>query len=258
MKIKRWRASGILRSFIRCTTLVVSEANQESLVLPVPGIVLAIPLEGELKCRWQKSEIPLHGPSIVGVRRQPLHVWYAEKTSALFVESTECGASRFVDLPVDELAENLVPLNEAIRRNADIVTERLSRSVDGRAIAVLAGDLLRSSGRSTERDPIVEDAVQAIRSARGNIRIRDLVARYPLSRDPFEKRFRRVVGTSPKHLATIIRMSSLIDRYPLHARLTDVALEAGFFDQAHFAGAFTRFAGMTPSAYFALRSPHSQ
>ena len=39
-----------------------------------------------------------------------------------------------------------------------------------------------------------------------------------------------------------------------HAGWIDVALSAGYYDQAHFIRDFQAFSGMTPSAYYAART----
>ncbi len=59
----------------------------------------------------------------------------------------------------------------------------------------------------------MSEAIQKIKLSKGDIKIKELVAGLPISRDPFEKRFRKITGTSPKHFAAITRLKSLIDNY---------------------------------------------
>jgi AraC-like DNA-binding protein len=44
-------------------------------------------------------------------------------------------------------------------------------------------------------------------------------------------------------------MQSII-KNPTPKDLTNLALEAGYFDQAHFNKAFKQFTGLTPSSFF--------
>jgi methylphosphotriester-DNA--protein-cysteine methyltransferase len=99
-------------------------------------------------------------------------------------------------------------------------------------------------------DPIIELALQRIRGANGIIRISELADSLFISRDPFEKRFRSVAGTSPKQFATIIRLRSLIGQYSGETSLTSAAAEAGYFDQSHFIKDFRSFTGEPPKQFF--------
>jgi AraC-like DNA-binding protein len=65
-----------------------------------------------------------------------------------------------------------------------------------------------------------------------------------------EKRFRQAVGTSPKKFASIVRFKHVIQRYDSGRSLTELAYEAGFYDQAHFIKEFKIFTGDTPEGFF--------
>jgi len=72
-----------------------------------------------------------------------------------------------------------------------------------------------------------------------------------------ERRFRREVGLSPKRLARIVRFHAVVrtldrGRPPDWAAL---AVDAGYFDQAHLIRDFKGFAGLTPGAYLRERQP---
>ena len=99
-------------------------------------------------------------------------------------------------------------------------------------------------------DGLVLHTIQKIHTANGDIRIKDMLTDLHISRDPFEKRFRRITGTSPKQFAVIVRLRHLIDHYAKAASLTDVAYASGYFDQAHFIKDFRSFTGQTPHAFF--------
>jgi methylphosphotriester-DNA--protein-cysteine methyltransferase len=107
----------------------------------------------------------------------------------------------------------------------------------------------------TRSDPLILRAVQKIKRANGDLRIKDLVTSLSISQDAFEKRFNRAIGASPKQFAKIVRFRNLIKTYPQAKNLTDVALRAGYFDQSHFIKDFTAFTGTTPKDFFSAPSP---
>ena len=91
-------------------------------------------------------------------------------------------------------------------------------------------------------------------SAKGIIKIKDLADTLYISQDAFEKRFRRVVGTSPKQFSSILRMRSITNIRQQKHTLTKIAFDAGYFDQPHFNKDFRLFTGQTPTDFFKLPS----
>ena len=93
--------------------------------------------------------------------------------------------------------------------------------------------------------------MHALLHDRSVTRVADVTDRFGMSTRALQRLFERYVGVSPKWV---------LRRYRLHeaaARLAEgtggtwaeVAVELGYFDQAHFIRDFTRAVGMTPVAY---------
>jgi AraC family transcriptional regulator len=68
----------------------------------------------------------------------------------------------------------------------------------------------------------------------------------------FRRSFGTTVGEYVRQLRVDHARTALSEG---NARLRDVALDAGFFDQSHFCRVFRRFTGMTPQEYRSLMSP---
>jgi methylphosphotriester-DNA--protein-cysteine methyltransferase len=142
-------------------------------------------------------------------------------------------------------------LDYLIRRSTVAeIEERLAEASNNLQRVSMVEQFLCSLLKAPQLDPLILRAVQEIKLTHGDLRIKDLVAELPISLDTFEKRFKRVIGTSPKQFSTIVRLRSLIERYPQAESLTDAAVTAGYFDQAHFIKAFKTFTGQTPTAFF--------
>jgi AraC-like DNA-binding protein len=58
------------------------------------------------------------------------------------------------------------------------------------------------------------------------------------------------VGTSPKQLASLVRLRRVIDARHTGARWARLAIEAGYFDQSHFNREFRAITGESPRRFF--------
>lgn len=65
----------------------------------------------------------------------------------------------------------------------------------------------------------------------------------------FVERYRQSVGLTPKRHARVLRLQAALQAMPGAASLVQLALDAGYADQAHFSREFRRLAGMTPRSY---------
>ncbi len=84
----------------------------------------------------------------------------------------------------------------------------------------------------------------------GNISMRELSSEFYYSEKQIRRLFLQHVGTSPKMFARIVRANyalRLLQNKPTY--LTDIAEEAGFFDQPHFIHDFKMVCGLTPQEY---------
>ncbi len=75
-----------------------------------------------------------------------------------------------------------------------------------------------------------------------------------LTRYDLARQFKLVLGTSPYRYLLMRRLEFARQRIHLGRPLVEVALEAGFADQAHFTRAFKSAFGLTPARYRALRA----
>ena len=98
-------------------------------------------------------------------------------------------------------------------------------------------------------EPACAAAVRAIIGA-GPDRVDALPWRWPPSRRRLERLFRRETALSPKQYVRVVRLTALLRRLaaPDRDRLIDVALDAGYFDQAHMARDFKALTARRASA----------
>jgi AraC-like DNA-binding protein len=99
--------------------------------------------------------------------------------------------------------------------------------------------------------PAVSFALDAFHSSPSVTRISEVADRISLSRKRFSERFESEVGLTPKRYCRLLRFQRVVAEAHSARYLdwTQLALECGYFDQAHFIHEFREFSGITPSGY---------
>jgi len=163
---------------------------------------------------------------------------------------TPLGARRFFGMPMSEITGQTVELEDLIGPVAGELAERLAEAPDWatridlfeRAIAerVLAAPPVASE---------LEWAWERLLESDGAAPIGELAAELGWSRRHLAVRFRDELGMPPKALARLLRFERAVGRLRAGDELADLALDAGYYDQAHFNRDFRAFAGTTPTEY---------
>jgi len=251
MKLEKFFPSAVLMPFIREFIIIESDLETDSKIIPDTSIVMAFRYKGNvLKMEGEKKET-IPAAVISGLRKSARLYYYSKATANLLVVFNEGGIKAFSRMPAHELfdqsisSENLFlpsELNEILERLAEVKFNR-------DRINIIQNFFLRKLN-SNKPDSLIGNAIQLIKQQNGIIRIRDLATSLYISQDPFEKRFRTLVGSTPKQYASIIRLRNLIKKYPSYPSLTDASYEAGYFDQSHFIKDFRLFTGQSPKDFF--------
>ena len=108
--------------------------------------------------------------------------------------------------------------------------------------------------RLPDRDPLAELAdriVQATMHDRNVIKVEQLGEQTGMSVRQLQRLFHRYVGVGPKWVIKRFRLQEAAERIERDPAtpLTDLAIQLGYFDQAHFIKDFKSILGMPPAAY---------
>lgn len=251
MKIERYIPADILKPFIKTFMIIESESGMVSNILPDTSLVLAFRFKGAVTTMAAGQQGVLPPAVISGIRRSSRSMAYAKDTANLLVIFHEAGAAAFFKEPLHELSDLSLSLDMLMngRQVADIDEQLVAARSNEQRIRIVESWMI-SKLKTPAPDMLVQHAIQQIQRSHGAVRIKDLAGSLYISQDAFEKRFRRQAGASPKQFSSIVRFRHLIDGYPQAASLTDAALTAGYFDQAHFIKDFKAFTGKTPQDFF--------
>jgi AraC-like DNA-binding protein len=174
------------------------------------------------------------------------------------VEFHPGGTFPFFRAPASELANQSAPL-DCLWRSAGEIREQLlaAPSVDA-MFALLERTLLQQLVRPLELHPAIQFARATICRAPHVATIGGVVDRIGLSQRRFIELFRDQVGLAPKAFCRVRRFQRVlasVHRQPV-VDWAQVALDGGYYDQAHFIHDFQAFSGMTPAAYLARATEH--
>lgn len=214
----------------------------------LPGIVpvLALRLKGHIST--QNESLPTY--TLSGLRKTPRLIQYNAGSANLLILFKEGGINSFFHPPANEFFNESISLEDLINKeHLHALEDQLGEAPDYNTCIQIAATFLLNRLKNTGTDPLIVAATKEIKQHQGQLSITQLASSLYISQDAFEKRFRKVIGTTPKQFATLVRMQTIV-KNPPPTDLTNLALEAGYFDQAHFNKAFKQFTGLTPSGFF--------
>ena len=169
------------------------------------------------------------------------------------------GAFPFFDLPISELGNVHVPLAALWGSAAAELSERVTMAQNAEAIfSSLEQSLLLRLSRPDARHRAIAFALAQLCRAAQSWKIADLAEHVGLSQRRFIDLFGSEVGLRPKRFSRVLRFQRalrLINRTTA-IDWTALALDCGYYDQAHFIHDFQEFCSVAPTAYAALRSEH--
>jgi AraC-like DNA-binding protein len=243
--------SPVLQPYIKHFLLIETEQGMVNRILPDTSIVIAFRIKGNVSFSDNGATYKLPQTVISGIRETSRLVDYEKGAANLLVVFNEGGAAAFFKEPMHELVSISVSLDHLIHQSkVNAIEEELAAAGNNNQRILIIERFLISELKKAEPDHLVRESIHHIKLMKGDIKIKDLLTKLPISRDPFEKRFRKITGTSPKHFAAIVRLKSLIENYKDNSSLTEAAYSAGYYDQAHFIKDFRSFTGQTPHDFF--------
>jgi AraC-like DNA-binding protein len=192
-----------------------------------------------------------------------LHDSYAVAESAgwqhgVQIDLSPLGARMLLGVPMDSLVNRVVELEQILGPSAARLAEQLFETAGWQArFDVLDAAIGSRLAAAREPSPAIHWAWSRLTETGGRVGIGELANELGSSRQYLVTRFREEVGLPPKTLARILRFQRAIRLLECknEARLTRVAHECGYYDQAHFNRDFREFAGSTPSEFLARRLP---
>lgn len=160
-------------------------------------------------------------------------------------------AAAILGVSLDELRDRHVSIEELWGYRGLELHDRLASIREPMAVCrALEAELIARIRRPLLIHPAVAYALRP--EGISTPRVDEIQRRTGYSPRHFIELFHSAVGLTPKHFYRVQRFSSTLAQLAQReggAKLADVALAAGYADQAHFSREFRELAGVAPSAY---------
>jgi AraC-like DNA-binding protein len=187
-----------------------------------------------------------------GMREGQVLTEHGGRSHGLQVNLSPHAARTLFRVPMDSLAERIVPLEDLLGRRATLIVEQLQETPDwADRFAVLDAALASWLGDDNPPQPGVKWALQQLRATHGRVRVSRLAEELGWSRRRLVAGFREHVGLPPKTMARVLRFEQAV-RLAEQTDLSwlEIALRCGYYDQAHLHRDFRAISGCTPGTFF--------
>lgn len=234
------------------------------LEMPSSTVTLIIGFDGDgwnIELPWARTPAAgRHHAFAAGLHGTAAVTEQSGRVAGVQADLTPLGAHAVLAVSPGELAGRVATLEDAA--GADAATrelpERLAAAGDWeRRLALVEGWLaVRATASHVAVAPPVAWALRRLRDSGGTVPVAALCDETGWSRRHLAARFRAQVGVTPKALGRLLRFERAVGALrtgPEPGDLGRLALDCGYYDQAHFNRDFRAFAGMSPGAYLALR-----
>ena len=239
-----------------------SAAPLRRLELPSVGIVLIFDFGPTLRFLDAKSGTLTgrhHGGFVAGLSERPVLTETTGVQSGLHVSLTPLGARRLLGLPMGELANTVLGIDDAFGTRGRELTDALRDTEDWpRRFALVDAAVARRLADTDPCSPLAYSAWRRLMACDGQIPVAALAAELDCSRKHLSAVFRDQIGLTPKRLSRMMRFRTAIDHFDrgLCDGWADIAHACGYTDQAHFIHDFRDFSGATPTEFLQRRRPH--
>lgn len=237
-------------------------SHEKERLLPDGGVELVVNLAEDLiRVFDPRDPSKFHtvpGCIVSGPRSEFFVIDTAGEASTVGVHFKPGGAFPFFADPPADLQNQSVALECLWGAASARLRERLLEAKPDRRLRVLETCLLEQLRKPLEHHPVVGFALQQLCGSAHAPSVSRIVDQIGYSQRYFIQTFSNQVGLTPKLFSRVRRFQTVIQTvHRLDAiNWTQMALDCGYYDQAHFIHDFQSFAGITPSQYLARKTPH--
>jgi AraC-like DNA-binding protein len=253
VKYHEYEAHPILRDSVKCFWIheATYPEDVEQDIAPDGCVELILNFGDPYLLRRGDSSSPLPAAVIVGFRNKPIPLIFRGTLRVVAARLFAWGAMALLQDNVGALTgaftspgpdwDGLMP-----RLRAHVMDGRYETAARSLEELLIQRALVRRFDAK-----LIQSAAKMLHHTKGQYRIADLADACHMSTRQLERGFQKIIGATPKSFARTMRFEQAQRRlmFEPDADLAGLAVEGGYFDQAHFIKEFKEFAGKTPGEY---------
>ena len=230
-------------------------------LLPDGNVVLIIDLTSEPKYIYDDETLQpvqaCHKAWFSGIHSKGLLIPAGQNADQMVITFKKGKSFPFLQMPLTEVA-GIVADTDLVMKNISRLREALLHYAPmggpEEKLACAEQFFLREYLGKLEENPCVDYAVSRIVAAPDSLTMEEIAHNVGYSQKHFIHLFKHHVGVAPKSYLRIMRFQKTLTEI-VAAKEIDwrmLALDCGYYDQAHFIGDFKKFSGYTPEEYLAM------
>jgi AraC-like DNA-binding protein len=197
----------------------------------------------------REARVPFGDIWFSGIGDMPIDTEAPFGSRIVGVAFTEIGAAAFLRIPQHLVANRTGSFEDLVGADARRLHQRLLNTPDSvDCLRLTESFLLGRIASGFNVHPLVNWAARLIATSSGRLRTGHLVRESGISRKHLSRLFREHVGLLPTTLARIHRFQNALQSVATRGPVdwSEVALDAGYYDQPHMVNEFRELSGLTP------------
>ena len=231
------------------------EGNNKGTGLPKIAMSLVFNLADNFKLftdKYFNTHIDYKRHWVAGLQTKPTNVESYGTSKMLVVQFKALGAFIFLNDPLHYYTNNYITLDNIFKREADETWEQLQEANSmTEQFRLVENFLYRKLLANKFPNQKLISTIEILLSKNVPFSISQICNQLNISRKHLNHLSKEFAGVSPKTLSSLNRLQNTLKTISASPteKLTHVAYELEYFDQAHFINDFKRFTDLTPNEY---------
>jgi AraC-like DNA-binding protein len=239
-------------------SILFIQGNNKGTGLPKTAMSLVFNLEDSFKLFTDKNfmnHIDYKKYWVAGLQTKPTNVESYGLSKMLVVQFKTLGAFVFLNDPLHYYTNEYVTLDSIFSKEADETWEQLQEAKSlNEKILIIENFLCRKLLTNKLPSKKLIATIEILLDNKMNLSISGICKQINISRKHLNNLSKEYAGVSPKTLSSLNRLQATLKMISSSSseKLTNVAYQLEYFDQAHFINDFKKFTDLRPTEYAKL------
>jgi len=241
-----------LLPYVKCIWVLEAEQLQSELIIPDGCVELIFHFEDLYTVNQNGAQRSQSRAFIFGQIEKAIRLTPSGKTGMVGVRFQPFGLSAFLKVPLREFTNMSVDLPSIWGTKGRELEEQLRDAFSNQERIVLLENFLLEKLQPLEQLRRFQFATKTLRKPAEHINLQELCHELNLSERQIERQFARHIGIGAKRLHRIYRLQRAIQLIEQSngTNLTHIAMDTGYYDQAHFNRDFKSIVHQSPREYY--------